>query len=315
MQSSKLKAWLSLTVALAFVALGAVYIARHLEDFAILRRLGVANCVPILISIMLSLITGAALFNLFLRHYGVVLPWQRWYGLYATVSLGNTVTPFRGGTGASALYLKSVHKLDFGRFAMVLLGTYVLSAMVNSAMALVGIGGAYALQGCFNLPLVLLSLAILAGCLVAFFVPNLKESELFGWKYVVKALNGWRLLVSDRGLLWRASLLTLAQCLCQTSCYFFAYRALDLDVHPFAVLTIVSMGILGSMISLTPAALGFYDAVIVAVPTAFGLTVAQAASALLVFRGAWLCAAVGSAAAFSFSMRPETAPKEPESQE
>lgn len=301
---SKIKSWISLAVVLIFVGLGALYIFRHTENFAILGRVGVLNLLPVLAGVILSWVVGAYLLNLFLRRYDVALPWYRWFGLYMMITIGNTVTPIRGGTGMCAVYLKSVHGLNFGRFAMILLGTYVLSALVNSVLSLLGIGVVYRAQGWFSLPLVVLSFLILAACVATFFIPNLTESERWGWKYVVRMINGWHELFRDRSLLWRATVLTFAQSFVQTGCYVFAYRALGLDMHPFAVLTIVALAIVGSMVSLTPASLGCYDAAAIAVPTVFGLTVAEAASALLLFRGIWIVAALGLSAIFSFAMRP-----------
>ena len=306
MRLSKIKPWISVIVVLILVGLGALYIFRHLEDFAILRRVGVVSLFPVLAFAVLALFVGGFQLNLFLRGYGVALPWYRWFGIYMMMTIGNTVTPVRGGTGMCAVYLKSVHGLNYGRFAMVLLGTYVLSALVNSALSLVGIGAAYVTQGWFSMSLVIVSVVILLGCVATFFIPNLGESDRWGWKYVVRMINGWHELVHDRSLLWRVALVTFALNMAQAGCYVFVYRALGIRVHPFAVVTIVSLGTIGALVSLTPASLGFYDAAIIAVPTVFGLTVAEAASALVVFRAVWLVATFGLGAIFCLAVRVPT---------
>ena len=318
MTLGRLKPWIPHFVALVMVALGAWYVVGHRDDFARLGRVDPAQLALVALAFTASCAVGGYLLNLFLRRYGVRLPWYRWFGLYVFMTVGNFVTPVRGGTGLCAAYLKSEHGLNLRRFGMVLLGTYVLSAMMNATLALAGVGLVYLRQGWADPTILIVSASILLVCAATFFMPNLRESERPVWKYVVRLVNGWHELFHDRSLLWKALLLTLAQTLVQTGMHLLVYRSLDIAISPeaavgFAVMmTIVALSIIAAMMSVTPGSLGPYDAALVAVPTVFGLTVQQTASALIVFRGTTFVTAFFLAGVFWLVIRLARKPAPPD---
>jgi len=299
----RLKPWLSVALGLAFVGLGVWYVGAYWEDFAILGRLGTATLLEILGTVLVYLALGGYLLDTFLRRYGVALPWYRWFGLYVTMTVGNILTPVRGGTGMAAIYLRSAHGLSLSRYAMVLLGTYIGGAIINAATALVGMGISYWTSGWFNAIVVVAAVVVLAGGLVTLFIPNLRPSARWGWTYVVRAVNGWHELVRDRRLLGKVLGISVVMNLVHVGTYWLTYRGLGLPVSPEAVLTIVSMGNIASMISLTPASLGPYDVVLVSLPTTFGLTGPEAMAALLVMRAAHLAVTFALAGMLGFTLR------------
>jgi uncharacterized membrane protein YbhN (UPF0104 family) len=310
MKFARLKPWIPHLVALALVALGAWYVVRNADDFAVLGRLSPARVALIALVFAAGCAVGGFQLNLFLRRYGVALPWYRWLGLYFAMSVGNIVTPLRGGTGMAALYLKTVHGFALARFAAVLVGTYVGAALVNAVLALAGMALCRQATGWFSPAPVVLAAAVLTGCVAALLVPNLRPSEAWPWRWVVRAVNGWHELFGQRSLLWKVLLTTLGQAAAQTIGFVLIYDALDLAPSggAAAVLTIVSMSTIASMISITPASLGPFDAVLLALPLAFGLTVEQTAPTLVVFRGISLATSFLLAGVFAPALRSPRAP-------
>ncbi len=299
-----IKRWVSLGLGVAILGAAVTYIATHWEDFSSLRRLNAPRLLAILAALVLSYLVGGYQLNLLLRRYGVALRWYRWFGLYMTMTVGNYVTPVRGGTGVGAVYLKTRHGLNFKSFGMVLIGSSVLSALVNAVLALAGMGVMHhaGRQVSWILPAV--SCAVLSACVVSFLLPRLGESRKPVWNFVVRAVNGWHQLFENRSLLWRMLTVTFVQSLTQMLLYVLIYRALGVQVHPAAVLTIASLGIVGSLLSVTPGSLGPYDATVMGVTMAFGISAADAAAAVVVYRCASLPAALVLAGAFSFALRP-----------
>jgi len=311
MQWARIKPWISVAAALVILGAAGWYACRHREDLGILWRLDALSLVEVLAGIVASLVLGGYQLNVFLRHYEVALPWHRWFGLYLVMSIANIVTPVRGGTGLAAVYLKSAYGLALGRFALMLVATQVLVSLVNAGLALAGVALSWWLEGVFCPAALVAALVVLAACLVVFAVPAAPESDRWGWRLVVKAVNGWHALTRQRALLARLLAITLAQSLTQTACYALIYRALGLDVSLAAVITIVPISIIASLIAITPAALGPYDAVLVALPVAYGLTVAQSLAALLVFRALLLIASAVLAGVFAFAVRMPAGEKPP----
>jgi len=302
MRWGRLRPWISVAVGMLVVGLGAWYVVSHWEDFTVLGRLDPLSLLGIVGTVIVYLVLGGVLLNTFLRRYSLVLPWYRWLGLYVTMSVGNILAPLRGGTGMGAAYLRLAHGMKVSRFALVLLGTSVAAALVNAVLAMVGMGLSYARSGWFNLPAVIAAGLVLAAGGVTLIIPNPAPSQRWGWKVVVKALNGWNALIQDRRLLAKVLLITLALNLVHAGTFLLIYRALGLAVGPEVVLTIVSLGTVASMVALTPASLGPYDAVLIALPTTFGLTVSEALAALLVFRGAMLATTLALAGPLSFTV-------------
>jgi uncharacterized membrane protein YbhN (UPF0104 family) len=285
MSLAKIKPWMPHLVALLFVGLGLWYALAHQEDFEVLGDVSLSSLLQVAGTMVASCFLGGWLVNLFLRRFGVRLPWYRWLGLFFVMAAGNIVTPLRGGTGLFAAYLKTEHALPLRRFALMLVGTSMLSALVNSALALVGMGITWWTKDWVNVPLVIVASTILATCISTFFLPNPKPSERRVWKHVVRVLNGWHALLADRGLLWRVLLLSVGQTLTQILGMWFVYRSLGADVTPEALLTIMSLSVMASIVALTPASLGPYDAALLGLPALYGLTAAHRASALVVYRG------------------------------
>jgi uncharacterized membrane protein YbhN (UPF0104 family) len=301
--TGRLKSYLPLALALVFVALGVWYVVAHWDDFAILGRLDVTSLLAIVATAMVYLVLGGWLLDTFLRRFGVALPWYRWLALFVMMTVGNIVTPVRGGTGLAAAYLKTAHGLQLTHFALVLAGTYIGGVIVNTAMGLVAIAISYATTGWFNPWVTGVAAAGLAGGLALFFIPAPKPSERWGWRLVVKAIAGWHELIRDRRLLARVLLLSLVMNLVHIGTYWLTYRSLGLGIGPIETATIVSMGNLGSMISLTPASLGPYDVVVVTVAMTFGLSGPEGTAALLVVRVVHLAVTFALACVFALCLR------------
>jgi len=294
-----------LSTLIVVVTLGALvyFIAAHREDFKVLYELDVVALLKIFAAVVLCWVVGGYQLKVFLGHHGVHLPCQRCFGLYVVMSMINIVTPVRGGTGIAAVYLKHHYGLAFRRFALVAVGTYVLAAAVNSVLALVGLAWSHVAYGVFSVPAAVGAGIILAVSVGFFFVPNLRESDRWGWNHVVQLVNGWHRLVKDRRLLVKLLSISCVQSFAQALAYLLTFDGLEMTLTWPAALTIVSMSIIASLVSLTPASLGPYDAALVAGPTIFGITISQAMAALLVFRGVSLVGATVLAGPFWFLIR------------
>lgn len=284
MTLAKIKPWMPHLVALLFVGLGLWYALANPKDFERIRNVRLASLLQVAAALVASCFVGGALMNLFLRYFGITLPWYRWLGLFVIMAAGNIVTPLRGGTGFFAAYLKTQHGLSLKRFGLMLVGTSVLSALVNSALALVGLAIMWRTENWVNVPLVMVASAVLAVCIATLFLPDPKPSERRIWKHVVRALNGWHALVNHRGLLWRALLLSIGQTLSQMLGMWLVYRGLGTNVPPEAMLWIMSLSIMTSIIALTPASLGPYDAALGGLAALYGLTKEQWLAAGAVYR-------------------------------
>jgi Mg2+-importing ATPase len=91
-------------------------------------------------------------------------------------------------------------------------------------------------------------------------------------------------MTRDRALLVKCSAALIVVLLCITGSFYFLYRALGLPLPFSAVLVTLGVGNIATLVPITPGSLGIFDAVTIQIPLFFGLDVARAISATVLFR-------------------------------
>lgn len=304
MNRGQVKRWGPHIVAGCVLALGVWYGLANPEILQSLLQMDALHLALAGAALLVSFYLGGLQLGLFLRHYGLHAPWRRSVGLYILMGAGNLVTPMRGGSGVLAVYLKTQLGLNYARFGLILMGTYALAGLVNGALAAVGVGLTWWLQGWVSVPLLVISVGLVAAILLTLVVPRLPHTERRPWSYLVRFSNAWHELFRDRSFLLKILVVTLLQTLVQVVGYMFIYRGLGLEVSPAAMLTIVALGTVAAMVPLLPASLGTYDAAMIGLLAAYGLSVGEASPGLVVFRGLSFVLLFGLAAVFWPLLRP-----------
>ena len=183
------------------------------------------------------------------------------FWLANVASAANLLLPLHGGTGLRAFYLKRRHGVSYRNFAAQLIGCQLLLAVVASLVA--------------GLSLLTLDSAVAAATLLAAIVIFLVG--LWSWK-----LRSERHTWTPR---YRLIGLALALRAIDVAMFWSASQAAGWVVGAWGAAAVTSLGSLAALIQLTPGGLGTREAMVAAVSTAAGLSVAQAVAATLVVRG------------------------------
>ena len=284
---------LGYAIVAAFVLVCGWYVYSHWSDFAFLRRISYPEAVVAGLLVLASYVLNVLQMNLFLSKFGVRLGFIELTGITNGMILANLVVPMRGGTGGLAVYLKKRHGLDFGAFAVIYAGTALLTALINTGLALMALVLLASVYRLFSPVLSLGVAGLFAVCLyLSLFPPPLewRGGKLIGM--LTRLTRSWHLLTRDRRLLAWASVLLLLISLCLTASFYFIYRSIGEPLSVSAVIVTSSLGGIANLVPLTPGSLGIFDTVTIQIPQLFGLDPARAIAGTLVFRiltFSWAC--------------------------
>ena len=270
-----------LVVLAALTGVAIFYIRRHAAELAEQIELNL-RLLPLLIitEVTLVFIRGLLLREL-CRLFRVSLGVVEAGALAAWAGFANYLTPFVGGTGVRAVYLKRRHELPYASFVSVQTATYTLLFALS---AVVGLGCLIVLpeiestvRGGIGLALA----AILVGCLVLyrwpFPVPG-RQGRIH--RFVRRTLEGWGEV--RRADLTRLAALLSVNLLAHATSLTLAFAILGVSLRPVEALLIAALFSFSILLAITPAALGISEGIVVFAATALHLhaPTALAAAAL-----------------------------------
>ncbi len=273
---------------LAIVGIGA-YLWVHREELSSIEIAAPAFMIICVAGILANLLATTLMSVLMLRRLDCAITVREAWWLCVIATTANLFTPARAGAGVRAVYLKRVYGLSFPSFVATLFGYYVLSLVICSVAACVALGVLW-MNGALpeldeSMALVVFGAAgSLVGSLVLACLPRIGAGRNWILDKLSKVTHAWHELRSERRVLGRSVALSAMQFATFAVTFWGAYRALGIEVSPFAALALAAFGCLSSLISVTPGAMGVYEAVVAFTGTVLGLTVVESLAAALLWR-------------------------------
>jgi uncharacterized membrane protein YbhN (UPF0104 family) len=272
------------------IAVGAIllvlwygYHNRH--DLQFLKNLSYGNLFLSAVCVLVSYLLNSYQFHLFLQHFHLNLPPKTTFALTVAMILGNLLLPMRGGSGAMAVYLKSVYRLDFEEFGAIYSGTALLITLINSGMALIALFTLYLTKGFYNTPL---SAVILCLFLASFYFSVFPPPGKYQYKGIVgflfRVIHSWHLLSRNRGLLFRLAISLIATTLVLQSSFYFLYKAIGFTIDFSGVLIVSSLGTIANLVPITPGSIGFLELVTVNIPQLLDMSATRSIASAAIFR-------------------------------
>jgi len=194
-------------------------------------------------------------------------------GIYISVltTIGNYFTPFKGGMGIRAVYLKKKYKLSYTKFLSSLAGNYILIFFINSIVALCGTAILLS-QGkhiATSLILIFLGLFLSLLIIIVFPVPTglLKKIQVpLVDKFisrVILVIDGWNIISRDWKTLSRLMFLTFITIPLTLLLYIIEFKSLGIEISFLNVLLFSSISSIAFLISITPGSLGIKEAILI----------------------------------------------------
>ena len=198
----------------------------------------------------------------------------------------NALAPIQGGLVVRAIYLKRIYNFEYSRFLATLIGCQVLMVVVCSVFAAAAVAwmsfiahrpGLGAVLGAATLCLVISVLAC--------FVPRIAAKGNWLLDRVASVSGSWYSLRVQPAFLTTLTALVGLQVAGQLLSFWTACAAIGIELGFVEATAIGTLGTLASVLSVTPGALGIYEAVVALVGAAVAVVpAAQSVIAALLSR-------------------------------
>ena len=252
-------------------------------------RLVNANLVWVLIGLIVARMTLRGTFHWqVMRSLKVDIPFGEALALNFAGTMMNQVLPLPIGPGFRATYLKNKYDFPFSLFASTLAALFIYWLLVSATLGLLSAIWYHASQGTYDIVIYGLLMAVILGCLTMFIIPRFIETETAanGWlaPRIGKILEGWRTIVSSKKLIVGASIVVVLSTIVSAAAMYAGFRIFGIDIELPGALVLMASQRIGSLIKLTPGAIGYQEMVGVYFTTILAPTAAQAAVVFVLVR-------------------------------
>ena len=280
-----IKSILSAILLLAIIMLFAWYIYRHAADF---KQLKIVNPIFIIILAIITLLSSTfngMITDFLVSAFKIKLKFKEWFGLSVITTFYNTITPFRGGMAARAIYLKHKHKFSYTNFLASLAGTYAMSFLIVSFFGLISLYFIYKQMAIFN-PVVLAIFLVFFVPLLAIviFSPKFPETKSKLINRFISVMNGWNLIHKQRKLVVTVAIIATIQLFLGAFGAMVSYYLFAIHISLAQAIFISVFGSFAILISITPAGLGITETISVFSALVIGITPAQSLTVAILNR-------------------------------
>jgi uncharacterized membrane protein YbhN (UPF0104 family) len=311
-QRARVGAVLRLLLALVVIAIVVVVARRAIGDvdavLDVIVTIDFIDAVVMLTSLLSVMVANGAIVREVLKTAGVNVPWRDALGVTFVASMLNLVSPLSGAGAMRALYFHRYYGLALSSFAGV------VTITSSTSLAMTGLLGALCLVmlgvpgGAAGIVALVVSLAPTLGLAAAIVIsrtwsPNdavATPSAGLVMKVRVQLQRFslvWRGLAARPASAGKVVTYNVASALLHGIAYATAFRMAGLG-EPVAALASSAFARIGSIVAITPAGLGIYEAFGAVSATIVGADAAAAAVGVLVVRLASTLAAIGGGMAF-----------------
>ncbi len=264
------------------------YILRHISDFKGLAIVGLSNIWLVLLVALIVLITfylNGFLLDTLMRPFGFKLGFRESFGLAIITNFYNTITPFRGGMAARAVYLKKKYKFPYINFLATLSAIYIIIFLIGSLLGLISIIFIWKNYSIFSPIIFILFLAVFLFLMsIIIFSPKLPEQKNKWLNRFIKVINGWHLIKNNKKIVFATAIVSLIQLILATTTLLINYSIFGIHLSFFAALFIASINSLAILIAITPGNLGIGDAINVFSASIVGVGLTNAIAATILGR-------------------------------
>ena len=253
---------------LAFFIALAWYIKENKEDFIQLRYINLWYILGAIILRILQLFLSGAFIKIIVNKYLVNNAITTFESFYISVfsAVGNFFGFMQSGAGIRAVYLKTKYGLSLSKFTMTILIHYTITFLVFGTAGLVALFCLGNLDWRFIIPMFILSYGALGFVMVnrIKLIDKIISNKVF--KRFHNLFELLRQLPSDvrqkPGMFVTLSFLYVLRFMLAMMIQLLFFKSIDIDVSFFALMLYTSLSRLPIIVNITPAALGFREAIL-----------------------------------------------------
>jgi uncharacterized membrane protein YbhN (UPF0104 family) len=232
-------------------------------------------------------------------HFGVCVKARDWLGVTFVGSLLNLVSPVKGSVAARAIYLKHLYALSYIQYASMQAASLMFSLSISGAMALVSLCALGIPGGRAGEAAVLFSiLATLSMPVVLILAPSVEEPKIRALKAVKRIYDGWVSVRSNRWLIVRLTGWSTLGAVLHAIAFVKIFSFVGLSETALVAVAASSFARIGTLVAITPAGLGIFEAFSVVSATIAGADSGAALAATIVLRLITSICAIAAGAVF-----------------
>jgi uncharacterized membrane protein YbhN (UPF0104 family) len=254
---------LSITLLLITLIAITVYVAWNREDF---RRIKDMDMKFFLHQSMLSglvICVNGYVTKVFLVPFGVRLKPKEWFGLALLTTLGNYLTPFRGGMAFKGIYLKKRLKLPYSTFASTVAASYILVFLMGGVLGIGTLLMIFRLYGTIQWKLLSFLFIVSATMIVILiFRPTIENPRNRSTRILKNTLDGWRMISRNIALVIKVSVLITLNFIIICARLYYGYKMFRIDIGILPAFAMSLMTGFAILIAVTPGNLGIQETVI-----------------------------------------------------
>jgi len=278
-----MKRYLNVALTIFFLVAFAIYFAYNLNDFKILLDIKIYYLFIIALLQFSVILVNAYFFIFILDGFKLKVNFKESLLITILSAIGNYFTPFRGGAGIRAIYLKRKHAFSYSKFLSTLAGNYIIVFLINSLIALLSLSILLGSGKHVGIEAILLFAGIFMSLTIIILFPI--STKFLPWKKIALVVNGWNELIKNKPLIIKLIALTLLNAFLGIFLYYIELYAIGVKTNLFYATIFSSISAISLLLSLTPGSLGIRESLLVLFQSSIALETSEILAASVVDRG------------------------------
>nr|MBA4405566.1 hypothetical protein [Nanoarchaeum sp.] len=261
------------------------YIAKNFHEFKQITVVAPIYLVPLALVFLFYILTNGLLIKYIIAPFNIKLKFKEWFSISILIQFYNTITPFKGGFIAKAAYLKEKYSFSYTDFISTVTGFYIINLFITSICGLTTILILLYRDNMFSLPIFLVFLiTFLVLLLIIVFSRKFPKTKNKLLNRFIKVANGWDMIKNNKRIITLSLLITFAQLSVSSIGIWVGYSIFGINIGFVKALFLQSIITIGSLIAITPGALGITETIQVFSASVLGISASQSLTVALLTR-------------------------------
>ncbi|MDX9970609.1 MAG: lysylphosphatidylglycerol synthase transmembrane domain-containing protein [Candidatus Gracilibacteria bacterium] len=252
------KKYFSIILTIFFLVFLIIYIFTNIDSFKHSLDIRPIYIIPISLLILISLYINGIALNLYTKPFNLYI--KEHFQMSLSTSFLNLITPFRGGMGFRALYLKKKYNFSYSKFASSLLGNYVIIFIIISFLGILASLYFLIKEKIFVSNFFAFFLIIFLITLFSIFTNFRFKKEFRILKTFNNVMDGFDTLKKDKKTLILICFFTLLNIFILTLINYLVFIGLGEKISYFESSFLSLINTLSTFINITPGSLGITEA-------------------------------------------------------
>lgn len=261
------------------------FIIKNYDEIKSLSVVAPIYLVPLALAFIFYIFTNGLLIKYLIEPFKIKLSMKESVELSILIQFYNTITPFKGGFVAKAAYLKNKYRFSYTDLISSVTGFYIINFLITSLCGLVTLIILLYRDNMFSIPIFFIFLiTFMILTLVIIFARQFPKTKNKLLNRFIRVANGWNTIKNNRRIILLSLSITFAQLAVMAIGIWVGYSIFGINIGFVKALFLESIITIGSLIAITPGALGISETIQVFSASILGITSTQSLTVALLIR-------------------------------